>query len=254
MKDSSHIDLIYSFQNWPKLSDCHLLYNINSDDLRKKNLSIIDIIDHPTEKVSIKENDKFLDYGCGEGFCLPLISEIYGCSCFGYDIIKSKFWSDSKKIKFFSSFEKILENGPYDSIMIHDVLDKVEKESPIQFLKNVSSLLARDGKIYMRCYPWISMQGGDLSRKTDRAFAHLVFKENSEDNNLFVVNPLKTYANFFSMSNLKMIYARKSFDFLNSFFKENDFIKSRIIKNTGQRDLPEFQMSIKFIDYCLEKY
>jgi len=56
------------------------------------------------------------------------------------------------------------------------------------------------------------------------------------------------------MSNLKMIYARKSFDFLNSFFKENDFIKSRIIKNTGQRDLPEFQMSIKFIDYCLEKY
>lgn len=240
-------------ETWPAANDPE--YEANCDFVKKA------FLDSELTNRTISKNEKFLDYGCGNGNCISTIAQNYDCKCFGYDIFQHENWANLENINFTNSYEELMSSGPYDVVMINDVLDDVRGESPVVFLNKISSVTSADAEFYVRCCPWISISGNEICTKLNKAFVHLVFTEeelNDIDplvsNHRFpITTPIKTYANYFEKSKLKIVYAKKTIINVDQFFKNNFFIRDRIIENTKCKEFPEYQMSIKFIDYLLVK-
>ena len=136
--------------NWPAAVNPALICDPNSEhDKKERGIGIVElIIDQAMTK-----DQKFLDYGCGEGHCVLAAPNSLGCGlAVGYDP-KQHNWPSEDKTKFTTSYEEAASLGPYDSILIFDVLDHVENESPVDLLKKAADLLADKGKIYIRTHP-----------------------------------------------------------------------------------------------------
>lgn len=209
---------------------------------------------------------KFLDFGCGEGHVANYASKSADFSV-GYDTIRnprSIFEWDNKKDKFLltTDFSKVESEGPYDTILIYDVLDHAQ--DPKEVLAKAKSVLAEDGRIYVRTHPWTSRHGGHAYRKINKAFVHLVFTEEELrsmgvelEHNVKSMRPVDNFNSWLEGSGLK-----KSTDpeldqqQVEPFFKENPIIRKRILDNFGIEEwtegLPEWQMSQCFWDYVLE--
>ena len=221
-------------------------------------------------------NMKFLDFGCGEGHVAKYCSNNSSVSV-GYDIIKapnSSFaWEElTNNFLLTNDFDKVKENGPYDIILLYDVLDHAivssldQHNSMVQLLYNAKSVLSPEGTIYLRCHPWCSRHGGHLYRKLNKAFLHLVFSE--EELGLLGLNlepihkvlaPLFTYDNVIKDAKLKKITESIEKQQVESFFSSDSVIKDRLlstwgIKFWGDRNTPEFQMSQCFVDYTLKHF
>jgi 2-polyprenyl-3-methyl-5-hydroxy-6-metoxy-1,4-benzoquinol methylase len=214
-------------------------------------------------------NDKkFLDFGCGEGHVAKHVANDSSLSV-GYDIeksIKSQLaWEEKKeKLLLTTDFEKARSEGPYDIILIYDVLDHAKEESMSEILERAKSVLSEDGIIYLRCHPWCGRHGGHAYRKINKAFVHLVLTEDELkemgldlEPNQKVFFPLDTYSKAIEKAGLVNSQER-DIDFLDvePFFSENPIVKNRIlaaygIKEWGEKGRPAFQMSQCFVDYVL---
>ena len=189
----------------------------------------------------------------------------------GYEIerpTKSKLeWEDKKEnLLLTTCFEKVKSEGPYDIILIYDVLDHAKGESMSEILDRAKSVLSDDGRIYLRCHPWCGRHGGHVYRKINKAFAHLVLTEDELkemgveiEPNQKVLFPLVTYSRVIEEAGLVKIQEHEvESQSVEPFFSENAYIKERIlktfgIKNWGEQGKPAFQMSQCFIDYVLKK-
>lgn len=242
--------------NWPSAVNPHLICNPNSEqDKKDRGIGIIELV---IEKPLSKE-ERFLDFGCGGGHCVIAAQEIFGCQCVGYD--KKKYdWQNSQNVLFSTSFEEVQKSGPYDAILLFDVIDHCE-ENPVDILKMAASVLSPNGKIYMRCHPWISRHGTHLYTKLNKAFIHLVFNDEEiktliqdyqPEKNQKVIKPLSTYDAFVAESGLKKESRQEIKDTVEPFFKTPK-LAQRIIDNTSKKDFLEFQMSLSFVDYVLTK-
>jgi hypothetical protein len=178
----------------------------------------------------------------------------------------SSFEWESKQEKFLltTDFEKVVSEGPYDIIMIYDVLDHSPVE-PSEVLAKAKSVLAEDGKIYLRFHPWTGRHGGHAYRKINKAFVHLVFSEEELEHlgvnletNRKILFPINTYNKAIEEAGL----VRESEPEVDTqevelFFEENALVKSRILKAFGldewTAEKPVFQMSQCFLDYVLKK-
>ena len=69
----------------------------------------------------------------------------------------------------------VKSNGPYNVIILFDVIDHLKIENPTEVLRKLGELLAPDGKIYMRCHPITSRHGTHLYHDLNKAYVHLVF-------------------------------------------------------------------------------
>jgi len=243
---------------WPVAVNPSLICDPNSDsDKKERGIGILElVIEDP-----IKDG-KFLDFGCGEGYSTSEAVEILGCALsVGYDA-KQHNWKNTENTKFTTSFEEVLALGPYDAILLFDVIDHVAGESPESLLKKASELLSPNGRIYVRCHPWMSKHATHLYHKLNKAYVHLVFTE-EEMNKLSdyvpeyiikVTHPIATYSAYFKAANLKILSQRNIAEKVDPFFKIPK-ITERIIANTGNKfkEFPEFQMGIQFIDFLLAK-
>lgn len=210
---------------------------------------------------------KFLDFGCGEGHVAKYISRESELAV-GYDISKGASqleWEDKKDgLLLTTSFEKVMAEGPYDIILIYDVLDHC-RENPEEVLLKAKSVLSEEGKIYLRCHPWTGRHGGHAYRKINKAFVHLVLEEAelSEmgvvlEYNKKVLFPISFYNKAIDEAGLQ----RESEPEVDTqevemFFENNPIVKSRILKSFGAHEWtsekPVFQMSQCFLDYVLKK-
>lgn len=211
----------------------------------------------------------FLDFGCGEGYAAKYVSKDAKVSV-GYDIKRSpnsKLKWEEKEGDFLltTDFEKAKAAGPYDVILMYDVLDHCEGDTPASVLSKAASLLADGGRMYVRFHPWCGRHGGHVYKKLNKAFAHLVFSQD-ELRNLGaeaesaqrVFAPLNTYANIIETAGLKQ-ESEPEIDSqeVESFFSENPLVRERILKHWGLTEWgsspPAFQMSQCFVDYVLKK-
>lgn len=210
---------------------------------------------------------KFLDFGCGEGHVAKYVSGEASISV-GYDIEKSlssKLEWENKNEKFLltTDFDKVMSEGPYDIIMIYDVLDH-SSDVPSEILLKAKSVLAEDGRIYLRCHPWTGRHGGHAYRKINKAFVHLAFREEELDHlglklehNRKILFPIKTYNQAIEEAGLER-ESEPEIDTqeVESFFEENPLVKSRILAAFGLEEWtaekPVFQMSQCFLDYVLK--
>ncbi|RTK95657.1 MAG: methyltransferase domain-containing protein [Neisseriaceae bacterium] len=247
-------EMLFS-ENWPIAVNPNLICNLSEESKKNRAIDVIDLIIE--KKLSSKE--KFLDLGCKEKYCLKAAEQKYGCQCVGFNenFISSK---ESENIFISNSLEEIKKMGTYDAILLFDIIDH-SKYDPVNLLKTAANLLSPNGRIYMRCHPWISRHGTHLYRKLNKAFMHLVFKdeeikeliENYEpEENKKIIKPLLRYNYFISESGLIQESRSEVKEPVESFFKTK-IIKERIIENTSKKDFFEFQMGLSFIDYVLKK-
>lgn len=209
---------------------------------------------------------KFLDFGCGEGHVAKYVSGEASMSV-GYDVNKAgSFDWEIKEERFLltTDFEKVVSEGPYDIILIYDVLDH-SLTDPLDVLSKAKSVLADEGRIYLRCHPWTGRHGGHAYRKINKAFVHLALSEEELDllgvkieHNRKILFPIKTYNKAIDEAGLER-ESEPEIDTqeVESFFEENPLVKSRILSSFGidewTLDRPVFQMSQCFLDYVLKK-
>lgn len=244
---------------WPAAVTPHLICDLNSDlEKQERGQGIIDVVIEDDLK-----DMKFLDYGCGEGYTIPAVLVNKAAFAAAYDIKQydwEKFAAPNALLT--NNFNDIKNNGPYDIILMYDVLDHLINEDPVTVLKKLKEILTPTGKIYIRCHPYVSRHATHLYYELNKAFAHLVLTESElrslninfkyEEPNVGVIYPLATYGKFFENADLKVLSKREIKDQVEPFFKIPK-IAERIITNTKSKTFPEFQMGFLFIDYCLTK-
>jgi 2-polyprenyl-3-methyl-5-hydroxy-6-metoxy-1,4-benzoquinol methylase len=245
---------------WPEAVNKNLICDPKSEiDKVERGRGVVELL--------IEENlngTKFLDYGCGEGYCTFYASEKNPAIAVGYDV-KEQNWQHFQtkpNLVFTANKGVVADNGPYDVILLFDVIDHLDGASPTDILKEVASLLTPNGKIYMRTHPFTARHATHLYHDCNKAFAHLVFTEEElkelvpeaqyVEPNAGVTTPLATYAKCLDEAKLTVVHRREIKDKVENFFKIPK-IAERIMKKTKTQKLPEFQMSIQFIDYILKK-
>ena len=244
--------------NWPEAVLSFQIADEKSEtDKSERAEGIVDILLPDLKDI------KFLDFGCGEGHVAKYCSEISTLSV-GYDIVTppSSFfkWEEADdKLFLTTNFEKVKEQGPYDVILLYDVLDHCKTsvttchDSMVEVLSRVKSVLSPEGKVYLRCHPWCSRHGGHLYRKLNKAYVHLIFSE-EELNSLGldidfthrVLFPLMTYNKAIEYAGL--ITTPESIDRqdLEDFFSKDLIINKRLISifgvnAWGEKNIPFFQ-------------
>jgi SAM-dependent methyltransferase len=212
---------------------------------------------------------KFLDFGCGEGHVVKHVAKEASVSV-GYDIVRpdrSQLEWENKEGPFLltTDIQKAKNSGPYDVILLYDVIDHAEGLSASELLSRAAELLTEDGKIFVRCHPWCGRHGGHLYRKINKAFVHLVLNDDemrfrgiNPEHNIKVTKPLYAYSEAIKASGLvQESEPEVDSQEVESFFKENPAIADRILRHWGasewDNDPPAFQMSQCFVDYVLKK-
>lgn len=246
---------------WPEAVNPNLICNPTSEaDKVERGRGIIELMIEEDLK-----GLKFLDYGCGEGHCAYLATEYETATSVAYDPQTYDSWGQFEPKENFvatSDYEVVKQNGPYDIIVLFDVIDHLKAEDPVSFLNKVKNLLADDGKIYMRCHPFTARHSTHLYHELNKAFVHLVFSEDEikqlvpnskyEEENVGVVYPLRTYHKYLEDAGLASVNRRDITEKVEPFFKIPK-IAERIMARIEVNDFPEFQMSLQFVDFVLKK-
>ena len=257
------LKLLLNSNEWPQAVYTTQIADENSDkDKRERAEGIIDIILPPVD------GKKFLDFGCGEGHVVACVAGTASVSV-GYDIVqdsKSGFDWNNESGNFFltTDFDSVKNKGPYDIILIYDVLDHAQESTPKEILLKAASVLAEGGKIYLRTHPWCSRHGGHAYRKINKAFVHLVFTEEELRSmgvdfipNMRVMKPIDTYNSWIKDAGLKTATQQElDLQDVEPFFKNNPIVSRRILRSFGIKEwaeTPNWQMSQCFHDLVLEK-
>lgn len=186
---------------------------------------------------------KFLDFGCGEGHTVRLAKEIFGAkTAFGYDINGDY------------DLESVKQNGPYDVILLFDVLDHAD--DPEDVLRVCKELKSPDGKIFARFHPWFSRSGTHIYKQLNKAYLQLVFDE-TELATLGIlqektkkITHIKTYREWIKKVGLTILSENPTKQSLELFFTHNPAILRRI-KSNFDNEFPRNMLEIQFIDMVL---
>lgn len=245
---------------WPKAADARYICKKEPSDFIKRAEGIINlIIEEPLQ------NKRFLDFGCGAGYVSKIAAETKNPTfAVGYDIVRTEdlSWeSESNNWLLTTNFAKVAAKGPYDVILLYDVLDHVD--SPEELMSKIESLLSPGGSLYIRCHPWCGRHGGHLYHELNKAFVHLIFTD-EELTKLGlkppkvkkVLQPFIEYEKIFQTTKLLMKGQIPVRSTVESFFKDEAVVSNRIerlYKISTTAKWPDFQLSQTFIDYHLEK-
>ncbi len=246
---------------WPEAVNSSFICDPDSEsDKIERGKGIIDLMVEEDLK-----NMRFLDFGCGDGHCASLSTEQNTMMSVGYDIKEKANWNRFEKkpnLLLTKDFNNVINNGPYDVIVLFDVIDHIEKEDPVVLLRKVEKVLKPGGKVYARCHPFTSRHATHLYHQLNKAYVHLIFSPDEirklvptpkhEESNAGIVFPMKTYSDYFAQAGLTIVSKRDITEKVETFFKIPR-IAQKIMQTTRTDQFPEFQLGLQFIDYVLTK-
>ena len=210
---------------------------------------------------------RFLDFGCGEGHVVLQAAKNNVERSVGYDPHSSLPDSDDK-CYFYNDFEKAREQGPFDIVLMYDVLDHLDgfdSVDPTEIANRMAEVLSQvklvtheNSKIYLRCHPWCSRHGGHLYNSLNKAFVHVVFSKSELEDMGYevediakVIMPRATYQTAITNSGLKVISEDVIQTQIEAFFQEG-LIGKRVVSHWPEgHGYPGYQTSQDFIDYIL---
>ena len=203
---------------------------------------------------------RFLDFGTGLGYVPYVAIGENPLWSVGYDIVANEEWANFEQkpnLVLTTEYDKLKEYGPFDVILLFDVIDHAE--DPLRTLQQVYELLSDNGKVYLRAHPWMSRHATHAYYELNKAYIHLIFNDQELSQILTkpervnkIVKPLATYTKLFDDTGFRQEDARPLKVDPELFF-QTPIIANRIIKNTGHKEFPKFQMSMEWIDYILKK-
>ncbi|MHA1948293.1 MAG: methyltransferase domain-containing protein [Candidatus Thorarchaeota archaeon] len=248
---------------WPQAVPGNLLVDMNSEQSKMDRAEgICDLmIEIPLE------NKKILDFGCGEGHLVHYSkNEMNTSKSIGYDIHKSGNlkWEEDN-ILLTNDFSKVIKNGPYDAIILYDVIDHLENETAEEVFDKIKQVSTSETQIYIRCHPWCCRHGSHHYSSMNKAFIHVVFSEEelemlnikpSINYTKRIYHPIGHYRKIWNDNGLKLIEEDVSKKNVEPFF-EMPMIKHRIRKHWAgsgdkkARNWPRHQLEQSTIDYIL---
>lgn len=201
---------------------------------------------------------RFLDVGCGFGWTANAAAH-RGAIAVGYDIHDDWRVQLHDQCSLTTSRQQVIDHGPYDVILMYDVLDHVENDV-IELLRFVKSVLAPQGRVYVRAHPWCSRHGGDLYEKLNKAFVHVMLNE-KELTKVFQVNapyvnkltnPRSAYKNWFASAGFHVTMETPVYNNLESFFAKTDnyLIYDKFKALWPGHDM-NINLSLEYVDYQL---
>jgi SAM-dependent methyltransferase len=216
---------------------------------------IIDMFVHQYPK-----DKKFLDFGCGAGYAVMAAEKREAAKAVGYDPKGGWRFGNSERVVFTKQMDEVAANGPYDIVLLWDVLDHLDVD-PVGVLQSIVPHLNSQGRIYVRCHPWASKHGGHLYVQKNKAFLHLVLDEVElmriggiqSDHILKIIRPLETYSEWFAKAGLKVMSGAPRNEPMPPFFTDpaNHLIMGSIQKHWSHQD-PVPHMTLQYVDYVLE--
>lgn len=193
-----------------------------------------------------KEGKRFLDYGCGEGYVVQRAQKL-GDFAVGYDIEKQG-WDKFDDLNLTTDLSIVLENSPYDVVLLYDVLDHVIDRDPVEILEEVKSLLTPQGMVVVRFHPWSCKHGTHLW-KLNKTFAHLVFTDEELEKmgytNMLtnkVKHPREVYPKWIRDAGFKVTWQNITYEQAGPIFENNPPLKARMLRNFdrfGYHDIEE---------------
>jgi 2-polyprenyl-3-methyl-5-hydroxy-6-metoxy-1,4-benzoquinol methylase len=146
-------------KDWPKAVDPNLICDSEGRYITRARKIIDFYLDCDLR------GKKFLDFGCGKGRVWEVAKEYGPELSIGYDIETG-------------GLDEVQAAGPYDIVLLYDVIDHVIESTPTELLSQIkNNLLAPDGRIFMRCHPWVSRNATHVFRTFNKAYAHLFIGE-----------------------------------------------------------------------------
>ena len=236
---------------WPSAIETVLICN-SEEDIEDRADSILEQF----IKTSLKRS-KFLDFGCGDGYVAQQAANHGAQISVGFDVVqgtKNPWNSSSENSLFTTNFAEVEKHGPYDVILLYDVLDHAE--DPVEILRKVNALSKGTTLIKIRCHPWTARHGGHIYKELNKAYAHLMLNKeelqtlgcNIEDFPTKVTTPLITYKKWFTESNLHIVKEDVTKDVLPDLMRYS-FIKAAIFRNNEITPENYPQLDVDFIDY-----
>jgi len=203
----------------------------------------------PLQKLS------FLDFGCGEGH----VAWQAACTAkkvVGYEI-EDQPWGHLVKdnLYFTTNFNDVKQHGPYDVILLYDVLDHCD--DPVAILKQAKQVRKSNGPVYVHCHPWASRHATHLYHTINKAFLHLVFSEKEllklgfkGTKTLKLLHSMETYRKWFADAGLHVKMEAPHRKPIEDFFFRDTHISRRIRAN-WPGTLPHDEVTLESVDYVL---
>jgi 2-polyprenyl-3-methyl-5-hydroxy-6-metoxy-1,4-benzoquinol methylase len=245
-------------EDWPKSVESQLICDGTENDKFVRATSILEFL------VSRSlDGKRFLDFGCGEGHTAIKAMEFGATTSVGFDTTKQGALDLESESGVFltTKYEEVIKRGPYDIILIYDVLDHIKGENAESLLAKAKSLLSQDGVVYLRCHPFCGRHGGHTYKQLNKAFAHLILTKeelerigvtvNQDDVTKNVLYPIKTYTECIAAAGLNVISRNIVRTPVEDFFREEPVVCSRVLKIFKVSEFPTFQMEQDYVDYEL---
>ena len=151
----------------------------------------------------------------------------------------------------------VQQMGPYDAILVNDVLDHMENTS--YWLRMLRSLVKdKTGRVFVRCHPFTSRNGAHIGEQLNRSHLHLVFTE--DELSTFgiscrytqkIFDAQKTYRIFFEDAGFKIVREKEHRHPVNLEIMGDKRIADRIKRTIGCDDKVVDIIEIDHIDYEL---
>lgn len=253
-QSTAPFDLEVLLQSWPEAVPQILLCDNSEGEKTERAEGIVaEFFSTPAQNV--------LDFGCGEGHLVHQLGKIHN-KVLGYDISKhnNSLWQLDGLLT--DKYEIAQSHGPYDLIILYDVIDHAAQESPVAILKKAASLLAPNGKVFVRCHPWCSRHGGHLYNKKNKAYLHLLLTPEElkqlglePPEGQRVLYPLKTYKEWLQQAGLAVKKEEIQRHPVESFFTDTPSVSQRIctIFDKPLSEFPHFQLEQAFVDFVCER-
>lgn len=237
---------------WPEAVPTDL---ICAEDEKEKMQRAYGII-HNTIGTDIKEK-KVLDFGCGEGHVVIASASYETVLSVGYDLKKDEStWGNGENFIMTKEWEEVLKLGPFDAILINDVID--HSESPKDVLIKAKQVKSQTGKIFLRVHPWTSRHATHLYKTLNKAYLHIIFSEEELISmgldglkTKKILNPLEYYNLLIKEVGLTILKEEKIKQQIEIFFTHTDEILKRIKKNWPNQEFKKEELETQFIDFVL---
>jgi 2-polyprenyl-3-methyl-5-hydroxy-6-metoxy-1,4-benzoquinol methylase len=159
----------YNDPKWPVAAPAHLIVPSNADTKRKlmRGMQLAAQIKVPYDDKSI------LEIGCGDGATASALAK-RSKRVVGYDVVANADWpqAQTQNIQLTDSRDLVVAGGPYDFIVMLDVIDHCS-DDPVDLLKWAADLLADNGQMFVKVHPWTARHGGHFYEQLNKAYVHL---------------------------------------------------------------------------------
>ena len=259
LRELTDLRLLAKSDSWPQAMDENLITQDSEEEKLHEAASLLNSL------VKNNMNDKkVLDFGCKEGHIGYVAGQLFNTQLMcSYDL-ENHNWDHFDKNEntiFTTNWEDVVEKGPYDIIIINDVIDHTQ-EFEKSFIK-IAKVKSETGKIYVRCHPWSGRHGAHMEKQLNKAFLHLVFTEAElyamgvkPVNAVMLTDPVKSYHNLFKTAGFTVLRENFHRQNVELFFVHNPAILRRIKEKWKNHDIyadkfPREIMEIEYIDFIL---